>query len=323
MRIARALAACWVLAVAMTIAERSDAADEDVVRLKDGTTLTGKILDEDPKGGVTIKLSSGKVQVVPVAQVKSTTRADVAPKKEAPPDEPPAPRRAPPPTAAPPRAVDERDSERRALFGAGGDLGLVLSSNNADGAIKLLSPSLGAHVTLAGSATASVYFLLDVGLSTFSRRSTVSQPARIDTTKTPLVVTNQEISTKNRAILLLLAPQAGYELTRSLSARVGLLLGYARTSASAEAPLHACEADAQGGVTYGARLVPLAYRGLGNVELSATLDYLWAPMPRCFVPGLDKGLTIKGGGVTEISPSIQKKTLAVGVLGVGATYSFR
>lgn len=321
MRIARAVVACLVLTAGTSYAEKPKPNAEDVVNLKDGTIVTGKILDDDPKAGVTIKMSNGKVQVIPTAKVKSTERGEAAPAKRAPPpDEPDAPP-PPPPKKEPPKPDD--GAGKRPLLGVGADLGAVMSSNNADGAIKLLSPSLGVHATFAGSATPSVYFLADVGISTFSRKSAVTQPARIDTSQTPLVVTNQEIATKNRALLFTVAPQAGYEISRAFSVRGGLVLGYARTSGSSEAPLHPCDSGAQGGLVYGARLVPAAYRGFGSVEIAATFDYLWVPMPRCFVPGLDKGLKVQGGGVTEIYPTLQNKTIAVGTLGLNVTYSFK
>ena len=334
MRLARLFALALVLASSPVLAQpkKGDAADDSVV-LKNGTMVTGKILDDDPKTGVTIKLANGKVRVVPAAEVKLVERAMTPSEKAASPkpkpkadDEPPD---AAPIAAAkddtekkPDKAADDGYAHPSFRWGVGGELGLVLSRANSDGALKLLSPYFGIHGAFDVGLTRRVYLRIDPTVATFSRSSEVpnvpnalNAPSADPSTWT--LYRYASVATKLRLIELLARVEAGYDFTPMLTSRLGVLAGMAILSAKGDI----CSPSTEPGLVYGLSLHPIAARfgEKRNVEVALGVDYTSVPVKRC-TTSVPDGYVPVVNALNQFQPVLLRDRIGVGTVALGATY---
>ena len=333
MRLARllALAVMLVSSAALADGKKGDTTEDSVV-LKNGTMVSGKILDDDPKTGVTIKLASGKVRVVPAAEVKLVERA-MTPAEKA---EKPKPEIAP--AEAAPKPADKPDKPAPAeesastsgdayahpgfRWGFGGELGVVLSRANSDGALKLLSPAFGLHAALDLGLTRKLYLRVDPTLATFSRSSEVpnvpnalNAPSADPATWT--LFRYSSVATKLRLIELFTRVEAGWDFTPTLTSRVGFLVGMAVLSAKGDI----CASSTDLGVVYGLSLHPIAMR-FGEkraLEVALGVDYASVPVKRC-TTSVPDGYVPVVNALNQFQPVLLRDRIGVGTVGLGATY---
>ncbi len=314
--------------VAMSLsAQHARAAAEDTVVLKSGQVLTGKVLDDDPTGGVTIKLSSGKVQVVPAKDVKMVERsmskaeaskkADPPAKKRAPepPDDEPAPEKKP----EEPKADEPEKATRR--LGAGLALGAAISRANKDSSLTVLSPSIGLRGAYDVRFSPELSLRLEPELATFSRKSKLVAPIEVDTRVSPPIITSEEIVTRVRELTLSVGALAAVHYAGRFASRLGLVLGVARASASASAQRDPCADTSKTGALFGLRAHPITAR-FGAFEAGVNVEYVWVPMVRCDVGDLSGGLSFAANASSKLVPKPIATTLGVGVVGLTGTYFF-
>ena len=316
------------LAVALLVAAPARAGAEDTVVLKSGQVLTGKVLDDDPTTGVTIKLSSGKVQVVPSKDVKMVERS--VSKGDAPKKDEPAPKKraaAPvddepeePKPKAKPEEPPKKDEAPRAL-GAGLALGAAISRANKDSSLTVLSPSVGVRGAYDVRFSPELSLRIEPELATFSRKSKLVAPIEVDTRVSPPVVTSEEIVTKVREITLSVAALASVDYGGKFSSRLGLVLGVARASATASAQRDPCADTSKTGALFGLRAHPFAAR-FGAFEAGVSAEYVWVPMLRCDVGDLSGGLSFAANANSKLVPKPISSTLGVGIVGLTGTYFF-
>jgi hypothetical protein len=323
-----ALALCLLFLATPALAQKDDASAPDKVTLKNGQTVTGKVLDDDPKTGVTIKQANGKVRVIAAKDVKMVDRADTAAK--------PAPKPTPQPkdededTPPPPKpakqkpADDDDDAEathhKGTTFGVGGDLGMVLSRENAAGSLKVLSPDLGIHGTLDSVLSGALYFRLDPAIATFARTSSVVVPTSIDTTDPAHIVVHQEtVTNKIRVIDLTVRAALGYDWLPILTSRLGLRLGLDLASGNGVG----CPNDSRTSLAYGLATTPIAARfgKKDQLELGLFFDYVVLTMPRCSA-GDTSGFVVPQNAVTKFSLQVSDEKISLAELGLSATYMF-
>lgn len=313
----------------VAIAQKKEAPAEDSVVLKSGQMVTGKILDDDPKNGVTIKLANGKVRVIPPADVKLVERAEPAPAKKKPApkatdDEPEKPAKDEEEGKKdPPKAAQEPEAGKRGEglhIGAGLAVGPVFSRANNEGSLKLLSPFVGVHGAFDVVVGERLYLRVEPSIGTFARTSKVDVPVKVDTTVSPNILVKETITNKVRVIDLFVRAMLGYDYADALTGRAGLRVGYGLASTSASQ----CSDGAGNGMSYGASLVPIGVRAMKKaIEVSLLFDYAWEPTPRCDVPGLKDGLVVEKNAITVFVPKVVKDTTAVGILALSATYYFK
>jgi hypothetical protein len=302
----------------LALADKGD----DTIVLKGGTVVTGKILDEDPKNGVTIKLATGKVRVLAPAEIKSVEHAKPAksePRTEAPDD---APAKPPATDADEPKKPEPSTSKAHegVKLGVGLELGLVLSRANTDGSLTLLSPSVGAHLAIDVGLAPRVYLRIDPSLSTFSRSSQVpGVPLQFDATTTPGVLSTRTVGTKLRVIDLSTRVEVGYDFTDAITSRIGGAVGLAFGLASGDV----CNSATDLGVVYGLSTHPIGVR-LGesrSVEVALAIDYASVPVSRC-TTNVPAGFVPPSGAISVFQPLFLKDRIGIGVAGLSATYAF-
>lgn len=318
-----------VLLALSSLASPARAAAEDTVVLKSGQVLTGKVLDDDPSTGVTIKLSSGKVQVVPAKDVKMVERSmpkGEATKKPDPPPKKPAPV-ADEPDDAKPKDRDEpkpdepgKDAAARKL-GAGLALGAAVSRANKDSSLTVLSPSFGVRGAYDVRFSPELSLRLEPELATFSRKSKLLAPIEVDTRVSPPVVTSEEIVTRVREITLSIGALAGVHYGGRYASRLGVVLGVARASATASAQRDPCADTSKTGALIGLRAHPIAAR-FGRFEAGLSVEYVWVPMIRCDVGDLSGGLSFAANASSKLVPKPIETTLGVGLVALTGTYFF-
>jgi hypothetical protein len=324
MRPARLLAP-FVLALApcLATAQPKGPTDDSVV-LKNGTMVTGKILDDDPQNGITIKLANGKVRVIPASEIKMVDRAATANEKPKP---EPKPKRDEP---VEPEKKDDDEAKKKpeadagcalhegTKIGVGLDLGLVLSRSNSAGDLKLLSPQIGAHLAIDVGLARKVYLRIDPGLATFSRSSEVpGVPMQFDASVTPGVLTTRTVATKLRIVELLARVEVGYDFTDTITSRIGAVGGLTFTAASGDV----CDSSTDLGAAYGLSVKPVAAR-FGEsraVEVALAIDYLSVPVKRC-TTSVPDGFVPPAGAISVFQPLFAKDRIGVGVVGLGVTY---
>ena len=317
-----------VLALVTLLASHATAAGDDTVVLKSGQVLTGKVLDDDPSSGVTIKLTSGKVQVVPAKDVKMVERSlEKGPAKK----EEPAKKKAPPPpddepeekpaAKKPPPKDEPKDEAPRSRMGVGLALGAAVSRANKDSSVTFLSPSVGVRGAYDVPLSPGFSLRIEPELATFSRKSKLVAPIEVDTRVTPPTITNEEIVTNVREITLSVAGLGAVEYGGKFASRLGLLLGVARASATASAQRDPCPTTSKTGAVFGLRAHPFTAR-FGAFEGGVTADYVWVPMLRCDVGDLSGGLSFPSNADSKLVPKAISSTLAVGIVGLSGTYFF-
>lgn len=321
------LAEVALFALVTLLASTAGAATEDTVVLKSGQTLTGKVLDDDPKTGVTIKLSSGRVQVVPAKDVKMVERSvgkgddkkdEGATKKRAPPpkdeDDEPKPAKKPEKEEPKPDAAPGR-------YGAGLAVGAAISRANKDSSLTFLSPSVGVRGAVDVPLSPGFSLRIEPEIATFTRKSKLTAPIEVDTRGPDPVITSEEIVTKVRELTMSVGALGAVEYGGRFASRAGIVLGVARATATATAQRDPCPSTSKTSAMFGLRAHPIMAR-FGAAEVGLTADYVWVPMLRCDVGDLSGGLSFPANADSKLVPKSISSTLAVGVLGVSGTYFF-
>ena len=183
----------------------------------------------------------------------------------------------------------------------------------------VLSPAFGLRFAVDAAIGQDFYFRLEPGFSTFSRKAVSTVPVSVDTTRSPAVITQQEITNKVRVFDLSSRFLLGYDFSSRVTARLGFLLGFALSSTSASQ----CSDNGRNGPMYGGSLSPVTVR-LGEaraVELGLVAEIAWRTLPRCgvSVPG---DLTVAPNALTSFTPRTADETIGVGAVSLQATYMF-
>ena len=319
MRLPAFMVGLALLAVATTAR-----ADEDAVFLKNGKKLTGKVVDEDAKKGVTIELKDGKKRTFKPKEVERVEKArPTEPAKAAEPPAPPKPKvEEPEADDEPPPPAPPGDHVRRGVsFGAGVGFALVRS--------KSLGPQLGLSGVIDIGTGSPFYVRVEPGLSYFTRSTSVNALRSIDFADPASPEVNREKITNNVRLIELHAKAGlGYDIGESLTARLHGIVGY--STATTDAPQ--CVGGANAGLLYGGGLVPLAVRALGKkqLELGANVDYVFVPVPKCDIPVSGSIVAPaptaedpRPSSLVSFPPALKKQRVGALFFGLHLSYVFR
>ena len=301
---------------ALTVARVVLAAD-DTIFLKNGKTVTGKILAEDTKKGVLIELKDGKKKTFRPREITKVIKA--------PPPEPPK-KNEPPRPPLPPAAVPEEEPEeapppptwhvRKGLtFGFGLDGALVRA--------KSLGPQLGLHGIVEVGTGTPFYVRAEPGLSYWTRSTAVNAlssitPPPAGSPDDPSVIERVKITNNVRVLEGHVKLLLGFDIGQSLSIRAGGLLGYARATTDATQ----CTGGSNSGLLYGGTLVPLVFRALEKkqLEVGANVDYQLVPVPKCDVP-VSGTISVKAGDdPLTFDPALKKQRVGALFFGLHLSY---
>lgn len=312
------LVASW-LAVACLAVAPSAHAESDTVFLKNGKKVTGAVIDDDPKKGVTIVMKDGKKQTFARRLVAKVEKAPLPPPQKKEPETKPPP---PPPAEVPPEPEEEEapkpppsDVRSGVTFGLGADLALVRA--------KSFGPSLGIHGLIDIGTKTPFYIRVEPGIAYFTRTSSVQVISSIygslDETQPP-EITRTKITNNVRVLQIHTKASLGYDITPSLTARLGGILGYASATTDAAQ----CSGGSNSGLTYGGSLVPIALRALDKkqLELGANVDYQLVPVPKCDLAATGV-LTVAPGETLLLEPAVKKQRVAAIFLGLHLSYLFK
>lgn len=201
--------------------------------------------------------------------------------------------------------VDEDESKERFLdktrFGVGLLLGPALSTSNSEGKLTPL-PFASLSFVINGKLSGPVYFRLEPSLGYLRRRSEVNVVRQVDASEFPDVkIRTEDIVNRVTALDFTLRMLLGYDYTRTLTGRAGVLAGYGSAATDAEA----CSADNRSsGLVYGAHLTPLAVRipAAGKfAEVGLAVEYRSQTIPRCDVP-LKGNFEVEAGEIATFRP---------------------
>ncbi len=303
-----------VVAFALSFSRNALAAD-DTIFLKNGKTVTGKIVSEDPKKGVTIELKDGKKKTFKPKEVDKVVKA--------PPPEPPK-KDTPPPPPPPPAVVPEEEPEppppppshiRKGLtFGFGLDGALVRA--------KSLGPQLGLHGIIEVGTGTPFYVRAEPGVSYWTRSTAVNALSSIrvpsEAEGGDPIIDRVKITNNVRVLEGHLKLLLGYDVGQSFSVRAGGLVGYSTATTDATK----CTGGSNSGLEYGGTLVPLVFRALDKkqLEIGANVDYQRVPVPKCDVP-VSGAITVEPGGDPLVFDPVLKKQV-VGAIFFGLHLSY-
>lgn len=290
-------------------------ADDDTVFLKNGKKVTGKVVSEDAKKGVTIELKDGKKKTFKPREVDHVQKAPPpeAPKPAAPPPKPPPPAAEPEEEPEPPPPPDYH--VRKGLtFGAGLDGALVRA--------KSLGPQLGVHGIVDIGTGTPVYLRIEPGFSYWTRSTSLNALSGIELPAdgSPYIETRSKITNNVRVLEGHAKLGIGVDLGQSFTARLAGTIGYATATTDATR----CAGGRNSGLLYGASLVPIALRALEKkqLELGANVDYQRVPVPKCD-SSVSGSLTIAPGESLTFDPAVKKQRVEAIFFGLHVSYLFK
>jgi hypothetical protein len=311
------LAAGWLAFAALAVTGNAHA-ESDTVFLKNGKKVTGAVIDDDARKGVTIVMKDGKKRTFARRLVDHVEKAPLPPPEKKEP--PPAP---PPPAALPPEPEPEEEApppppahlRSGVSFGVGADLALVRA--------KSLGPSLGMHGIVDIGTKTPFYVRLEPGFAYFTRSTAVNVVSSIYVPVDPAEppeIGRVKITNNVRVLQLHTKVSLGYDIGQSFTARLGGILGYASATTDAAQ----CSGGSNSGLTYGGSLVPIALRALEKkqLELGANVDYQLVPVPKCDLPAAGS-ITVDPGQTTVLEPAVKKQRIAAIFFGLHLSYLFK
>lgn len=237
----------------------------------------------------------------------------------------------PPKKEAPVESKSDEAWASGTRFGVGLLLGPALSTNNAEGKLTPL-PFFNLNLAIDARFGGRLYFRAEPGLSMLRRTSTVRVVRKVDATekdetgKVAPTVTVEDISNKVTSYDVSVRALLGFDYTRTLTGRVGVVVGVnsAATGAVPNEP-EICSSNASTkGLVYGLHLTPLAARfpvGKMMVEGGLGVDLRSQQIPRCDVP-LKGDFTVNAGEVAVFTPKIVDSALTVTVVGLQGAILF-
>ena len=311
-----------------------DVIAEDTIFLKNGTYLSGTIVEENAVKGVTIKTEDGQLKTVKNSEIKKIDRATAQPSSAKPKE----PEKKESKAATPPAKEPPKDSDSKAKTAASSDSWVHPSGASPGvsldiGASKAKSFGffVGAHANVDIGLSDSVYARLEPGLWTFSRSTHVTAPSRIDVPASgDPVVTSDTITNDVRTWLFGSRLLIGFDYAQtssvSLTGRVGGLLAFSTSKTSAAQ----CESESNGkitrsGLAYGGSISPITAR-LGSsrgFELGSFIDILSVSVPKCDFPVPDQSTVQIPVGGTAFFPAytVGHRVMAV-TFGLSAGFMF-
>lgn len=305
-----------LVAAAALSFSRAAFAEDDTIFLKNGKSVTGKILAEDAKKGVLLELKDGKKKTFRPREIAKVVKA---------PPPPPPKKNEPPPPPPPPAAVPEEEPEeappppdwhvrKGVTFGFGLDGALVRA--------KSLGPQLGLHGVIDIGTKTPFYVRAEPGISYWTRSTAVNALSSIrvpsDAEGGDPIIERVKITNNVRVLEGHVKLLLGYDIGQSLSVRAGGLLGYATATTDATK----CTGGSNSGLHYGGTLVPLVFRALEKkqLEVGANVDYQLVPVPKCDVP-VSGAITVEPGGEPLFFDPVLKKQ-RVGAIFFGLHLSY-
>lgn len=219
------------------------------------------------------------------------------------------------------RAGAAREGTR---YGAGLQLGAVMAKG-ATGGYRLISPDITLSGVADGVLSGAFSWRLEPTFSTFTRASSRVALVSVDAASATPVITQETISNRTRVYELYPRALVGFDVTETVTARAGVLVGlsFGSTATSvAELNSEACRPVPLGSsLVYGATLVPATLR-LGekrNIEIGVVAEWSKRTVPICDRPLPEDGLRVLSGQRVEVVGKVVTRDVSAIKVGLQAS----